>query len=220
MQREAFQPKLTGFPENVPTWENFIIGENGLALRALRNWLTNPSTPVFFLYGERSSGTSHLLKASALNYVDALDNPSLKHFPLENIIALDHVQRLDETGEQLFFNAFNQKKQFFLVAGNQPPRYLNLREDVKNRLGTGLIYRLKSLAEAQKKSVLSHWAKEEGVRLSDSVLDYLLTHAPRDMKSLQIFLKKADYYCFVQKRALTVPFVRHILENPNEFSAF
>lgn len=220
MPNRVFQPKLTGFPENVPTFENFIDGENALLIALLRQWLQSPSSWVFFLYGESGSGTSHLLKACALPYVDVVENPSLNHLPTDEMLALDHFQFLNEEGQQVFFDAFNQKEQFFLVAGNQPPIYLNLRDDVKNRLGTGLIYRLKSLAEAQKKQALLAWAKQEGVHLPDSALHYLLTHAPRDMKSLQNLLKKSDDYCLMHKRALTVPVIKYILENCDEFGAF
>ena len=215
-----FQPKLVGFPEAIPTFENFIAGENESTIALLKAWLESPESSVFFLYGETGAGTTHLLKSANCDYVDLAENPNLENLPANKILALDHFQKINDAGQQNFFNAFNQKTQFFLVAADQPPLHLHLREDVKNRLGTGLIYRIKPLTESQKSAALSQWAADEGVKLSDSVLHYLLTHATRDMQSLRALLKKADNFCFAQKRALSVPLIKQILENPDEFSAF
>lgn len=218
-----FQPKLAGFPEVLPSFENFMAGENEAILSLLKAWLESPESAVFFLYGESGAGKTHLLKAAGVFYCDLAENPSLDNLPsfeTEKIVALDNFQKINDTGEQNFFNAFNQKAQYFLVAANQPPLHLNLREDVKNRLGTGFIYRLKPLTESQKSAALLKWAKDEGVHLSDSVLHYVLTHSARDMKSLQTLLKKADDFCFAQKRQLSVPLIKQLLENPDELGAF
>ncbi len=219
----AFQPKLAGFPEVLPSFENFMAGENEAVLSLLKAWLENPESAVFFLYGESGAGKTHLLKAANVFYCDLAQNPNLENLPnveTTKILALDNFQKINAIGQQNFFNAFNQKTQYFLVAANQPPLHLHLREDVKNRLGTGLIYRLKPLAELQKSAALLKWAKDEGVHLSDSVLHYILTHCARDMKSLQTLLKKADDFCFAQKRQLTVPLIKQLLENPDELSTF
>lgn len=221
MTVHVFQPKLLGFPEVLPSFENFVVGENETAICLLKAWLKKPNLNVFFLYGESGAGVSHLLKASGVFYVDIAENPSLESLPLDKpILAFDHFQKINADGEQVFFNIFNQKSQFFLVGSDQPPLHLNLREDVKNRLGTGLIYRIKPLTEAQKNEALLKWAQNEGVQLTQAVLHYVLTHSPRDMKSLQQLLKKADDFCFAQKRQLSVPLIKHLLENPDELGAF
>ena len=50
------------------------------------------------------------------------------------------------------------------------------------------------------------------MKLSDEILTYLLTHARRDMASLMHLLDALDLASLQAKRALTLPFVRDVLD--------
>ena len=54
---------------------------------------------------------------------------------------------------------------------------------------------------------------QEGVFLSDEVMDYILTRFSRDLGSLMEFLDQLDHYALQTKRAITVPLIKSMMEN-------
>ena len=188
-------------PPPEPTLENFVPGANAelLAhLRALRDGELAES--VLYLWGEPGSGRSHLLAASA--------RPGLA--------VADDVERLDEPRQIDLFNAINKARDSgatVLAAGNAPPAQLALREDLKSRLAWGLVFQLKPLSDAEKALTLHGEAARRGLKLSDEVVWYLLTHVRRDLHSLTGLLDQIDRASLEQRRAVTLPLVRELIRS-------
>ena len=202
-------------PDSPPSLDNFVPGGNGETLAALTEWLagTRPDAS-FCLVGEAGSGRSHLLRASAFPYVDAGDNPCLLGVTSEATLAIDNVDQLDGSGQIALFALFNQLKAGggrLLTAAPQPPAHLALREDLRTRLGSGLIYRLQPLSDAEKAAALAAQARERALKLSPEAIDYLLRHAPRDMRVLATLIVALDRYTLEHQRPVTLPLLRELL---------
>ena len=139
-------------PPAPPSLDNFVAGGNGEAVAALTGWLAGLQQElVFCLYGEAGSGRSHLLRASGFASVDAAIDPALATLEADDMLAIDNVDQLSPEGQIALFNHFNRLKMHggrLLVAAPQPPAHLALREDLRTRLGSGLIYRLQALSDA------------------------------------------------------------------------
>lgn len=205
-------------PESPPTLDNFVTGGNAETLALLTEWLAGTrSDTSFCLWGEAGSGRSHLLQASGFVYIDATLDPALKTAPAAEQLAVDHVEALDEIGQIALFNHFNRLKMasgMLLTAADQPPAHLALREDLRTRLGSGLICRLQPLSDAEKAAALSVQAKERALKLTPELIDYLMRHAPRDMRTLSSIIVALDQYTLEQKRAVTLPLLRELLHTP------
>ena len=129
-------------------------------------------------------------------------------------MAVDHVEALDNTGQIALFNAFNRLKMSggrLLTAAAQPPAHLRLREDLRTRLGSGLICRLLPLTDADKAAALSTQARERAMKLPPEAITWLLRHAPRDMRVLSGIIVALDRYTLEHKRPLTMPLLRGLL---------
>jgi DnaA family protein len=202
-------------PESAPSLDNFVAGGNGEALAMLTGWLAGTSLETSFcLWGEAGSGRSHLLAASGFRVIDAATDPALAGLVDDDALAIDNVEALDANGQARLFNRFNQLKMSggrLLTAAAQPPAHLALREDLRTRLGSGLICRLRPLSDAEKAAALATQARERALRLSPEAIDYLLRHAPRDMRTLAAFLVALDRYTLEHKRAVTLPLLRELL---------
>ncbi len=202
-------------PETPPTLDNFVAGSNAEAMAALTEWLAGlHDATAFCLYGESGCGRSHLLQASGFHYVDAALLPSLQGVTADMPLAIDNVESLDETGQVALFALFNQLKSTdsrLLTAASQPPAHLGLREDLRTRLGSGLIYRLQPLTDAEKAEAIAAQARERALKLSPDVINYLLRHAARDMRTLSMLVVALDQYTLEQKRPVTLPLVRELL---------
>jgi DnaA family protein len=191
-------------PPPEPTLENFVPGANAELLARLRALAAGElAESVLYLWGEPGSGRSHLLAASA--------RPGL--------VVADDVERLDDAGQIALFNAINAARDAggtVLAAGNAPPAQLALREDLKSRLAWGLVYQVKPLTDAEKALTLHGEAARRGLKLSDEVVWYLLTHVRRDLHSLIGLLDRLDRASLEQRRAVTLPLVRELIRSLEE----
>jgi len=209
-------------PEERPSFENFVVGSNGEALTGLASWLAPANRePLFFLCGEAGAGKSHLLQASEAAYTDARVDPDLSAMspcaPNDSAYAVDNVEALSACGQISLFNRINRISAGggrLLAAASVPPRQLVLREDLRTRLGSSLVYRLQPLSDAEKLAAIEPdpelWAALEHA----DALAYLFLRAPRDMRSLCGFLAALDRYSLEHKRAITLPLLREVLQSP------
>jgi DnaA family protein len=94
-----------------------------------------------------------------------------------------------------------------------PPSDLQLREDLRTRLGWGHIFHLHVLSESERRSVLRQNADERGIFLSDEVMDFILNRFSRDLGSLVQLLDQLDGYALQTQRAITIPLLKSMLED-------
>ncbi|PKO30076.1 MAG: DnaA regulatory inactivator Hda [Betaproteobacteria bacterium HGW-Betaproteobacteria-7] len=202
-------------PESPPSLDNFVPGGNAETLTMLTGWLAGePADTAFCLHGEAGCGKSHLLLASRFRYVDAAHNPALAGVAGDETLAVDNVDQLDANGQVALFALFNQIKASggrLLTAAPQPPAHLALREDLRTRLGSGLIYRLLPLTDAEKAAAIACQARERALKLTPEIVNYLLRHASRDMRTLSMLIVALDQYTLEQKRPVTLPLLRELL---------
>lgn len=204
-------------PESPPSLDNFVPGEgNAETLAALMAWLDGGEEFCFLLWGASGSGKTHLLLASGFVYHDAAKDADLSALQEETPrrLVVDHVEALSEAGQIVLFHAFNRLRAEggkLLVAARQAPSHLALREDLRTRLGSGWIYRLQPLTDAEKAEAMTRQAAERAMPLSAGMVDYLLKHAPRDMRTLSGLVTALDRYALEAKRPVTLPLLRTLL---------
>lgn len=193
-------------PARAPTLANFVAGSNAELLERLRELAAGRlGESVVYLWGEAGCGRSHLLAACASPAVDTADD----------------VEALDDTAQVALFNRINEARErgtTVLAAGNAPPAQLALREDLRSRLGWGLVYQVKALTDAEKALYLRAEGERRGLTLTDEVVWYLLTHVRRDMPSLEALLAHLDRYALARQRRITLPLVREALKDVEDES--
>jgi len=214
-----------------PTLETFFSGPNEAAVNHLRLWTSGGTrAPVpTYLWGETGSGKTHLLQAvhQALSdqglSVGWLDSHTF-HPPEFNddwaAVLMDDVHLYNSEQQHTAFNWFvnalaprTGTPRWVLAAGHLPPADLQLRDDLRTRLGWGHVYGLQVLDEPARRAVLRQAAESRGLFLSDDVMSYMLNRFSRDLGSLMLLLDHLDHYALQTQRALTIPLVRAMLEN-------
>jgi len=214
------------------TFDNFFAGTNAeLVARLAELDGALAAGPVadrtFYVWGEPGSGRSHLLaallhsagpqRARFIGPQSALTAFAFDaHVP---IYAVDDCDKLSSAQQVALFNLFNevraQPSAALVATGNAAPIALAVREDLRTRLGWGLVFHLAPLPDERKAAVLKHAAKERGIALAEDVPGYLLTHFRRDMPSLMALLDALDRFSLEQKRAVTLPLLRTMLALPD-----
>lgn len=192
---------ISPLPE--PSFENFVPGANAELLARLRELADGRlAESIVYLWGEPGSGRSHLLRAAARASARAL-------------VLADDVETLDEGRQGALFTQINAARESggsVLAAGSSPPSQLPLREDLRSRLGWGLIYQVRPLTDDERAVYLRAEAGRRGMHLGDDVVTYLLTHVRRDLPSLGAILDELDRVSLEQQRAVTLPLVREALK--------
>lgn len=219
---------------SVPTLDGFVGSDNAPAVHALRH----QSAPgrAIYLWGTPGSGRTHLLRAVSQNthaiYLNPQtgQGPSLRELveheqPPHRLIAIDNVDGLDAAGQADLFTLYNQWRQqagtphaFALItAGNQAPRALSLREDVRTRLAWDLVFRLHLLTDNERAYALQSRAESLGLVLAPGLIPWLLVHHTRDMGQLTALIDALDHYSLERQRAITLPLLKDLLKhNPTE----
>lgn len=205
------------------TLATFAQGRNAEALHQLQTFASRdrekPHERFVYLWGESGVGKTHLLLAladQAARYI-LPDAPSadFEYVPATTLYLLDDCQLLDADSQVAAFNLFNQVRDnggLLVATGDAPPAGLQLREDLRTRLGWGLIYQVHGLSDEEKVQALQQLAQARGLSVSPGVLPYLITHFRRDMRSLAAMLEALDRYSLETRRPVTLPLLRELLQ--------
>jgi DnaA family protein len=210
--------------EPAQSLDTFQVGANAELTHLMHLFAERSSREHFaYLWGDTGAGKTHLLHGLAASpgarYI-AADAPAADfiHAPATTLYLLDDCDRLSPQRQIDAFALFNQIREhgaYMVCTGPVPPAVLQVREDLRTRMGWGLVYQIHGLSDDQKIEALTHAAEARGLTLSASVLPYLLSHFKRDMRSLSTMLDALDQYSLETQRPVTLPLLRDLLLQEN-----
>ena len=213
------------------TLENFLAPELAqAALHAVGDQLSPGGESLIYLYGPSDTGKSHLLQAAChhagakptlyLPLSDLVAYPPdqvLQGIEAMTLVALDDVHAVmgNAAWEEALFHLFNRARENscrLLVSAQNSPRSLHMDlEDLRSRLSWGCVFQLHSLDDLGRQSVLRFRAQKRGLDLPVEVASYISDRGPRTLLDLLDLLDQLDNASLVEKRALSIPFVKKAL---------
>lgn len=214
------------------TLDNFTIGRNEALINQLMLSLAGEGEQAFYLWGACGVGRTHLLQACC-HYITQQGRPCA-YLPLNenHLLAPDIFNELESlalvclddidaaAGKQVweealfhFYNRAREHETLLIISSASPLQQLNLLlPDLKSRLSWGLVYQVHDLPDPEKCIALITRAKMRGLNLPITVAQFLLSHCSRNMADLSALLNKLDKDSLTQKRPLTIPFVKSVLD--------
>lgn len=214
--------------EQAPTLDNFVVGRNHELMHLLQRvgngTATTPDERSVYLWAAPAAGKTHLLRALAAQPRARYLAPDMtaEDFvfgPDTDLYMIDDCEQLSPALQIAAFALFNQVREHgarLIAAGSDAPAVLKVREDLRTRLGWGLIYQVHGLSDDEKIDALSQTAQARGMMLPPGVLPYLITHWQRDMRSLSAMLDALDSYSLETQRPITLPLLRSLLQRDEE----
>jgi DnaA family protein len=210
------------------SFENFLPGANAEVLAALERCASGAAADTgLLLWGAVGAGKSHLLKATVRAASAQGRSAVLFNEPVEleavdadvlaahALVAVDRIDTASDAAQARLFTLYNALKAAgacLVAASRLPLAALPVRDDLRSRLGWGLVYEVLPLADGDKPAALVDYARRRGFALSEDVIRYLLAHGRRDMSALCSTLAALDRHSLATKRAITVPLLREWLQ--------
>ena len=220
-----------------PDLRDGALGRNAAALAALQAMAEGQpeATDRLFLWGVPGCGKSFWLRAWAKSLGSKVrliccggEDGALAAAAILAGIAqmgetdgprlwfIDDIDQADEATASALFQLYNAALEFghrLVATSAQPPRQLSLREDLRTRLGQGLIFELQDLSDDEKQNALRERAQRLGMPLSEEVLTYLFTRQSRDLGHLIGILDALDQLALSRQRPATIPLLKTLLDS-------
>lgn len=208
------------------TFVNFVTGQNPQLLVALHTLCASPGT--LYLWGDRACGKTHLLDASA-GYARHLGRQVIRldgaevgediEAPNNTLVIVDDVETLSADGQIALFTAWVRQRErqlSLLVSGQSAPRELQVREDLRTRIGQAQLFAVQPLDDRAKIQALRQHARAIGLKLTDDLLLYLLKQGLWDFGTMLAIIDELDRRCLEEKRTANFAMIRdavQVIEN-------
>jgi DnaA-homolog protein len=216
-----------------PTLAEFLAGPNDEAVAAITAAAADGGEPFLFLSGGPATGKTHLLQAACLAAMARgrqaafipLGTPGLSPGVLDDLdqlalVAVDDLQRVlgDHDWEIALFALFNRMRERghrLLIAADAAPEALPVKlPDLASRLLWGPRYHLKPLTDLDSARLLSESAERRGLRLGPNLVRFIMSHHPRDSRSLMGLIARIDSLSLREQRQPTLPLVQRAMREP------
>lgn len=207
----------SGFSANRPPWL-LLWGEPGCGKSFwLEAW--SHAKPTSLLMNPESS------QQGLVDYTTRQQDDD-RHEVLQGALLADDVDRWPAELQQALFAHMaaqaslpgHQMRPVVITSQAPAARLQTLREDLRTRLGLALSFELHRLSETDMMSAMRQQALALGWVASaeqadfDRLFEYLLTRLPRHLGALKALMKKADEKALAEKRSLTLPLVRSLMD--------
>jgi DnaA-homolog protein len=219
------------FEAEAPSFANFLVGNNTELVTYLYELAQRQQlSGVVSIWSGPKAGKSHLLKALVSDLIakkheaivlGVTDNFPDSPFVAADVVAIDDVDSLSQEQQVWAFNAFNHVVAaggFFLATGSNPPLRWPIRDDLRTRLASGLVFELQPVPQDELPTLTAAYAQQRGVALSEEVLAYVLTRTQRDVAALCQTISGIDRLSLSTKRPITIPLVRAFLAQQAVFT--
>ena len=213
-------------------FDSFFPGQNQEAVASLQAAAEGAGESLVYIAAAAGLGKTHLLQAACHTAGESgrsagdLPLAELRHAPAAVIDCLEQLELVchddvdaiagEPQREHALFDLFNRLRdagRTLLVTALQRPDAAGFGlPDLVSRLGWGVSYILKPMAEADILAALVYRAQGRGLELPGDTAQCLLRRFPRDLPTLFALFDTLDFASQVEQRRLTIPFVKSVLD--------
>ena len=232
---EAACPQIPfdfGRREN-PDLASFFPGRNRALLALIDLIAKNSASHTVYLWGGRASGKTHLLQAACHEsarhglqaaYIPLQQQPQISAAILHDLgeidlVCVDDIHLISgkpewQQGLVWLYDELRERQHSLLLSGPAAPAQIALEtEALKSRLDSDQVFQIKPPDDELKGRILRQWATGRACEFDAEVLEYVICRVNRDLSRLFALLDKIDRAALTEKRRITIPFVRKMIES-------
>lgn len=208
--------------------EDFIAGNSNEITTAVKQVVGSSQHEFLYIWSAERCGKTHLLSALCslaersdqtaiylpMQQVNELSPEIFEDLETADIICIDDIDLIagHSDWELAVFNLYNRlrdgNRKLVVTSHTSPASIAVTLPDLKSRLAWGISLGIASLHDSDKKHILQIRADNIGMELSDEAVSYLLNHHSRDLGSLIKILDKLENASLIEKRKVTIPFLK------------
>lgn len=210
---------------------SFLPGKNQELIKLIDLISKKQAIHFLYLWGESGTGKTHLLQAACkqasetgmhVAYIPLEQNAELSVDILHDLGEMDLVCLDDlefvigeiewQQGLVWLYNELRDNGNSIIISSNKSHKNIDLDViDLKSRLNWDQVIQMKSPDDELKIEILKQHANARSFDLGDDIIDYLIRRVDRNLGSLMAVLDKIDHASLVEKRKITIPFVKDLI---------
>ena len=197
---------------------DFIVGESNLeAVKWVDNFSKSKVNGLVII-GPIASGKSHLISTLKNKYkileAEEINEEKINILELKDLI----IENIEKIENHYFFlhviNIVKEKNFKVLLTSRLPIKELNIRlEDLKSRLLAYSHSKILLPTDDVLRGIIIKISKDKGLLLSDTVINYILSHVERSYSIINSFINELDQLSLIKKKKITIPFIKKFIES-------
>ena len=197
---------------------DFIVGESNLeAVKWVDNFSKSKVNGLVII-GPIASGKSHLISTLKNKYkileAEEINEEKINILELKDLI----IENIEKIENHYFFlhviNIVKEKNFKVLLTSRLPIKELNIRlEDLKSRLLAYSHSKILLPTDDVLRGIIIKISKDKGLLLSDTVINYILSHVERSYSIINSFINELDQLSLIRKKKITIPFIKKFIES-------
>lgn len=205
--------------------EDFLVSpSNAEAVAWVERWPDWPTTALVIV-GPRGAGKTHLAHVfQALSHAPLITHSILREEGADRVLerqpalVLEDVgafiaEGLDEELLHLYNMAAEGGVKLLLTAESPPARWTIALKDLSSRLNTAQVAEIRPPDDALLTALIVKQFADRQVGVDQEVLTYMLARMDRSFAGVRDLVRAIDEAALAQKRAITIPLVRRVLEH-------
>ncbi len=200
----------------------FIYGGVGLGkthlMQSIAHFILSNNPELKVLYVSSETFTNELIEAIRNSNPSALTQFRDKYRNID-VLLIDDVQFIigkESTQEEFFhtFNKLHEAKKQIIISSDQPPKEMEtLEERIRSRFEWGLLADIGSPDYETRMAILRKKQEQEGITLSDDVLNYIAINIKSNVRELEGALNKLIAFSNMEHTDITLDIAIKELQN-------
>ncbi len=200
----------------------FIYGGVGLGkthlMQSIAHFILSNNPELKVLYVSSETFTNELIEAIRNSNPSALTQFRDKYRNID-VLLIDDVQFIigkESTQEEFFhtFNKLHEAKKQIIISSDRPPKEMEtLEERIRSRFEWGLLADIGSPDYETRMAILRKKQEQEGISLSDDVLNYIAINIKSNVRELEGALNKLIAFSHMEHTEITLDIAVKELQN-------
>ena len=197
---------------------DFIVGESNMeAVKWIDNFSKSKINGLVII-GPGASGKSHLISTLKNKYkileAEDINEEKINILELKDLI-IENIERIEN---HYFFlhviNVVREKNFKVLLTSRLAIKELNIRlKDLKSRLLTYSHSKILLPTDDVLRGIIIKISKDKGLLLSDTVINYIISHIERSYLIINTFISDLDQLSLIKKKKITIPLIKKFIES-------